>query len=80
MCRDVTIDYVYMQHVVCAESWNLGLWTYQPGLMAKAEQDYRSFLYFLFHSGNIGQQEYDALLTDWHKERANVLEVFNNGS
>lgn len=80
MCRDVTIDYVHMQRVACAESWNLGLWTYQPGLMAKAEQDYRSFLYFLLQSGNVGQQEHDALLDDWHKERANILEVFNNGS
>ena len=80
MCRNVTIDFVHMQCAAYADSWNLGLWTYQPGLMAKAEQDYRSFLYFLFHSGNIGQKEHDALLNDWHEERANILEVFNNGS
>lgn len=80
MCRDVTIDYVHMQRAACADSWVLGLWTYQPSLMAKAEQDYKSFLYYLLCSGNVGQKEHDALLNDWYEERANILEVFNNGS
>lgn len=80
MCRDVTIDFVHAQRVACADGWNLGLWTYQPSLMAQAEQEYTNFLYYLLSSGSVSQEQHDSLLNDWHKERANILEVFNNGS
>lgn len=79
MCRRTTIDQFFDAYDFCLADWLIGLCTYQPVVMAKAEQRYKDFLSDLLVTGEIDESHHKRYLDYWSKACNQKKEEFNNG-